>query len=676
MKFFRRAAVIFCLLWTCLYINAHIRIIWTKDAIYITKALALACNSPSGFLKTFGAMNTGDLLSLGPDCEHAQGGAAGSFTTNNVIYTIPLTGGVAETQTLYNFRTVVNVTDFGAVGDGVTDDAPAFRAAYDAIANGGLLHIPTTTAFYLWNSCRNGAVLESTGTNANKIVNLAGDGWNLKTSGSLGTPRGSIIKFGSSIPSTCDGIHYAPTDQISGLTITGIEFSNVGGPFGRHWLFIDGTNANGYITDLLVFHNFFDNTATGNSIRTTQVNASPFAGGIAFSKITDNALMSFNADFLGDEVQIAHNRFGQNATNDARNIGIQFENISGATSTLIFHNVFSNFNQMILVRGGTKPIIRDNEFELGATFSSAAMVDLSGVTNTVTSATITGNSFSQNVGASSVPLIRVANAAGTQIYGNRLTEISTVAYDYITITGAASATFVGYNRCEFLAGATPDLSCTISSLGPNGFQYTPFGFTLPGTSTGFSFIKMPASAAGTILFPTPAGPFTDTLALLANAQTFLNKTLTTPTITQPSILGVTSGAAACAGCVGEYLESVVNQGSAIALTTGTAANVTSLVLTAGDWDLSANISFLPGGSPSVTVIAGSSSLVSATFDTSNGRFVQIPSAAYTATFGSSFAFKPLKFNVTVNTTVFLVAFANFTVGTLGGYGIISARRVH
>jgi pectate lyase-like protein len=42
------------------------------------------------------------------------------------------------------------VTVYGAVGDGVTDDGPAFRAAYAAaVANGGgTVYIPATTAFY------------------------------------------------------------------------------------------------------------------------------------------------------------------------------------------------------------------------------------------------------------------------------------------------------------------------------------------------------------------------------------------------------------------------------------------------------------------------------------------------------------------------------------------------
>ena len=41
-----------------------------------TPASALTCNSPSGFIQSFGTFNTGDLIVFGPDCVHVEDGGA------------------------------------------------------------------------------------------------------------------------------------------------------------------------------------------------------------------------------------------------------------------------------------------------------------------------------------------------------------------------------------------------------------------------------------------------------------------------------------------------------------------------------------------------------------------------------------------------------------------------
>jgi hypothetical protein len=75
--------------------------------------------------------------------------ALGSTTSNLVAYSQGGTGAVATTVES-KLRESVSVKDFGAVGDGVTDDAPAIQAALDAATDGGNIKFPEGA--YLCNS--------------------------------------------------------------------------------------------------------------------------------------------------------------------------------------------------------------------------------------------------------------------------------------------------------------------------------------------------------------------------------------------------------------------------------------------------------------------------------------------------------------------------------------------
>lgn len=140
------------------------------------------------------------------------------------------------------------------------------------------------------------------------------------------------------------------------------------------------------------------------------------------------------------------------------------------------------------------------------------------------------------------------------------------------------------------------------------------------------------------------------------------------------LLGTTTNDNAYAGMIGEYVESVVGPGSATSLTTNTYKNVTTISLTAGDWDVSGNVAFVPTGTTNIANLSGSASVVSGAESTDFG-VVSINPNGVTGAINSILPITNMRVTLAVTTTVYLVVKATFTVSTLSAYGAIHARRV-
>lgn len=142
------------------------------------------------------------------------------------------------------------------------------------------------------------------------------------------------------------------------------------------------------------------------------------------------------------------------------------------------------------------------------------------------------------------------------------------------------------------------------------------------------------------------------------------------------IPGVTTNSSAPTGYIGEYVESTVALGSAVSLATGVMANVTSISLTAGDWDVSGVVLMDSGAGTNITRVTAGTSSTSATADITKGYYSHVHSGYVHG--GGQFRAMPLntsRFSLSGTTTIYLVALANFTVSTCTAYGTISARRV-
>jgi hypothetical protein len=136
--------------------------------------------------------------------------------------------------------------------------------------------------------------------------------------------------------------------------------------------------------------------------------------------------------------------------------------------------------------------------------------------------------------------------------------------------------------------------------------------------------------------------------------------------------GTTTNDSAAAGNVGEYVSSTVVSGSALALTSGANLNVTSVSLTAGDWDISGSVGYT-GTSNQCTIQQGGASLTSVTLPTVAGGVVSISGAS---NLGDKLVALPqTRVSLASTQTLYLVALAGFGSGACSAYGSVQARRV-
>lgn len=181
---------------------------------------------------------------------------------------------------------------------------------------------------------------------------------------------------------------------------------------------------------------------------------------------------------------------------------------------------------------------------------------------------------------------------------------------------------------------------------------------------------------GEIARITEAGSFT---TISASGNTTLSGTLGVTGPITPSqtngIVGTTTNNNANSGAIGEYVSSSVVQGSAVGLTTGTPANITSIILTAGDWDVSGNVVFLTDTATSYSIISGGISSVSATQPSSELRGVFTEAGAVPGIALLSVGVPTQRISMGSTTTIYLVSFSTFSVSTMSTFGTISARRV-
>jgi hypothetical protein len=275
----------------------------------------------------------------------------------------------------------INVIDYGAVGNGTTDDTVALQAAFDAVSNNGCIIFPPaktfkTTSAITMNPSTYGVVIQGNGSTIRAYHN--GDGLNLTSTNEnysrfkvydltiqgpnvsfpanptelAGTSTGAAVRLGRN--DTTD----TPSGYLSSFTnctfqnfyqgvylqsVLICEFSGGGTFFNQYGVYIDGgqTNAN-------VFNAF-----TVRQNRVIGVYSSGRTGG-ALNNATSNV---FNACEIETNIPYDSSTGGYPATFDAtKGYGVKISN----SYDFIFENCyFENHNYSIVIAASAD----DNQFK-------------------------------------------------------------------------------------------------------------------------------------------------------------------------------------------------------------------------------------------------------------------------------------------------------------------------
>lgn len=278
-----------------------------------------------------------------------------------------------------------------------------------------------------------------------------------------------------------------------------------------------------------------------------------------------------------------------------------------------------------------------------------------GRTNTViTSATTT--TIVASPGASTQRQIKTiviynahASTANTVTIQHYDGTTSNTVYKY-TLAAAESIEYNGANWIQFDANGSPKSTTSLGIL----------------TSAQLAAALTDETGTGSVVFGT--------------SPTFTTN-ITTPKITFNStsgVVGTTTNDSAATGSVGEWVSSVILFAGKVSLTNATQVNVTSIPLTAGDWNVWGSSWFNLGSGTLVTAAAAGISTTSAILPgtpADGGAVVQFADTTYSGTNNLILGITPTRISVPTTTTVYLVGYAEFTVSTLQMFGAINARRV-
>jgi hypothetical protein len=569
-----------------------------------------------------------------------------------------------------------DVKAFGAVGDGTTDDTTAIQAAITAAGSNSIVVFPYTGNPYKCGPLIIGNGSASGGSTVQNIVlrGLCGDG-----SSSVVDTQGKTIKLKYS--GTLGGVF---------LTINGP------GVFGLENLEFDGNSVAG--TGLVLNHVYRSRFQGLNFTNFTQIGirqtAYPNATNVFIgsdSNTFDNISINNQgvAASTGVDIGIAvSSGLGLDVGRDIWNhLEIEVGSDSGSTGIILrgcdgvtFNNAFVACPLPgITTAFGIKVIspTGNNALPANIVFNNAAIVgristptDLSWRPDLDVNQGLNFNNF--QIGDPfnfSIPLPVNATVGG--IYGtttdNRSLSSSVnaqVGTSY-TFKGFDAGTLVTFSNANPIAVTLPQ-STALNTFGSN------WNVFVMNNGVGTVTITPTTSqidGASTLVLTTNQG------AMIRGDGTNY-ETVRFTSYAKGQIQGTGTNDSASSGNLGEFVSATIATGSAVPLTSSTIANVTSISLTAGDWDVWFSGYFNAAASTTLTSLQMSMSSANNTMDLTAGKFGSLGNQSTNAGGNPiSVSGGVFRFSLAGTTSVFLNALSVFGTSTNAAWGTLQARRV-
>lgn len=243
-----------------------------------------------------------------------------------------------------------------------------------------------------------------------------------------------------------------------------------------------------------------------------------------------------------------------------------------------------------------------------------------------------------------------------------LFTVTASAVNYWTMANAATA------GAPILSATGTDSNVTagIFSKGVGSIQF--------GSNAGANTLAIMIPVASAVNYPTFGSNVTGSFPFVqaAGSDTNIALLLAGKGNLGVQIQGTTAGTNVAAGYLGELISSVIASGSAVSILSATPKNLTSISLTAGDWDVNGNILFQQGTVTIQNALVWIS-LTSATTPDSSLYNGFTTTTSQMASYGCNAPY--FRVSVSATTTVYLSGFVVLAAGTCVMQGGIYARRV-